>query len=126
MTPQTQLKDLLAKLLALRIGARNGITAERLAVMLVVTPRTLRTLISDLRNEGMAICGHPTTGYYIAETAEELQTTCDFLRSRALRSLYLESRLRKVPLAQLIGQLQLELNTNTKKPRRQHEHPQHD
>lgn len=107
--PQTPLKDMLAKLLALRIGARNGATAKRLAQMLVVNERTLRNLITELRSEGMAICGTPETGYFTAETAEELQETCTFLRSRALRSLYLESRLKKIPLAQLLGQMQLEL-----------------
>lgn len=111
--PQTPLKDMLAKLLALRIGARNGITAMRLAKMLVVNERTLRNLITDLRNEGMAICGTPESGYFVAETAEELQHTCAFLRSRALRSLYLESRLKKIPLAQLLGQMQLDLEKDT-------------
>lgn len=109
MVPQTPLKDMLAKLLALRIGARNGITAKRLAVMLVVTERNLRTLITQLRQDGMAICGTPESGYFVAETAEELQHTCAFLRSRALRSLHLEARLKKVPLAQLIGQMALDL-----------------
>lgn len=113
MVQQTPLKDMLAKLIALRIGARNGITAERLARMLVVTPRALRTLITELRNDGMAICGTPETGYFIAETAEELQETCAFLRSRALRSLHLEARLKKIPLAQLLGQMQLDLNPET-------------
>lgn len=103
------LKTMLAKLLALRVGKASGVTADRLASMMAVEPRHLRTLITELRNDGMAICGHPSTGYYIAETAEELQATCDFLRSRALKSLFLESRLRKVPLAQLIGQMQLDL-----------------
>lgn len=82
-----------------------------LSAQLSVPTRALRTLISELRSEGMPICGHPTTGYYIAETAAELQSTCDFLRSRALHSLVLESRLRKCSLAQLIGQLQLELDS---------------
>lgn len=110
MAPQTPLKDLLAKLIAMRVGARNGITAKRLAQMLVVTERQLRTLITELRAEGMAICGTPEHGYFVAETPDELHETCAFLRSRALRSLYLESRLRKIPLAKLLGQMQLELD----------------
>lgn len=109
MVPQTNLKDLLAKRLAQRIGQAHGITAEQLATDMVILPRRLRALISELRLDGMPICGHPATGYYIAETPEELQSTCDFLRSRALHSLFLESRLRKQPLAQLIGQMQLDL-----------------
>jgi hypothetical protein len=105
----TPAKALLAKLLALHVGAAQGITAAKLAAMLAIYPRQLRILITELRNEGMAICGHPSTGYFIAATAEELQDTCAFLRSRALNSLYLESRLRRMPLAQLLGQMQLDL-----------------
>lgn len=108
---KTPSKDLCAKLLAQRIGRERGVTAQVLSAQLSVPTRALRTLISELRSEGMPICGHPTTGYYIAETAAELQSTCDFLRSRALHSLVLESRLRKCSLAQLIGQLQLELDS---------------
>lgn len=112
-TQQTPLKDMLAKLLALRIGASRGITAKRLAQMLVVNERTLRNLITELREDGMAICGTPESGYFVAETAEELQHTCAFLRSRALRSLHLEARLKNIPLAQLLGQMALELTHET-------------
>ena len=105
----TPSKDLLTKLLAMRIGAARGVDARTLANMLAIEPRQIRSLITELREEGMPICGHPSTGYYIAETPAELQATCDFLRSRALKSLVLESRLRKVPLATLIGQLSLDL-----------------
>jgi biotin operon repressor len=88
-------------------GRDNGITACQLAGELGMAERTLRHFISDLRDEGIAVCGHPTTGYYIADTADELERTCAFLRSRAMHSLVLESRLRKIPLPDLIGQLRL-------------------
>jgi hypothetical protein len=67
--------------------------------------RGLRTMISELREDGHAICGTPRDGYYIAATPQELQETCEFLRERAMHSLHLESRLRKIPLADLLGQL---------------------
>jgi hypothetical protein len=49
----------------------------------------------------------PSTGYYVAKSADELEKTCEYLRSRAMHSLRLESRLRKIPLPDLIGQLRL-------------------
>ena len=67
----------------------------------------MRTLITELRLDGIAICGTPETGYYIAESAEELEDTCQFLRQRALHSLHLEACLRKLPLADLLGQMHL-------------------
>ena len=57
--------------------------------------------------DGVAVCGTPETGYYIAATAAELDQTCAFLRSRAMRSLTLEARLRQIPLPDLLGQLHL-------------------
>ncbi len=97
----------LQTLLARHIGRDNGMTAEAIARELGVLPRDVRKLVTLLREEGIAVCGHPATGYYIAATPEELEETCQFLRSRALHSLTLESKLRHVPLPELLGQLRL-------------------
>lgn len=67
----------------------------------------MRVLVSELREDGHAICGTPADGYYIAANADELQHTCDFLRSRAMHSLVLEARLKRIPLVDLLGQLRL-------------------
>ena len=80
---------------------------EALALQVGVPARQVRRFVTELREDGVAICGTPTHGYYIAGTPEELEETCQFLRRRALHSLTLESRLRKVPLPDLIGQLHL-------------------
>lgn len=102
------LDEVLAALQA-HVGAQRGITAACLAAQLDISPRQLRRCISALRRrEGIALCGHPDSGYYIADSAAELERTCAFLRARALHSLTLESRLRRIPLADLIGQLKLE------------------
>lgn len=69
--------------------------------------RSVRKLVTELRLEGHPICAHPATGYFMAETAEELDETCNFLRSRALSSLKAESRLRRISLAELLGQFKL-------------------
>lgn len=89
------------------IGKGRGIAAAHIAGRLDIPPRNVRALVTELREDGIAICGTPRDGYYIAETAEELEETCQFLRQRALHSLTLESRLRKIPLADLLGQLHL-------------------
>lgn len=88
-------------------GAANGIKARELAQSLDLSTRELRFAISDLRMEGVAVCGRPKTGYFIAATPEELEATCAFLRNRAMHSLVLESKLRHVPLPELLGQLRL-------------------
>lgn len=98
--------DLVA-VLQRHIGAGAGMSVEQLAFALFVTPREVRKLVSRAREEGIAICAHPKTGYYIASTAEDLERTCAFLRSRAMHSLVLEARLRKTSLAELLGQIKL-------------------
>jgi biotin operon repressor len=89
------------------IGAGHGITAKELAAAAGITEREVRVQVSALREDGIAVCGHPRTGYFIAETPEELETTVEYLKGRALHSLRLASRLSKIPLPDLIGQLRL-------------------
>ena len=94
-------------LLTGRIGRKWGVRASTLALQLECTLRTVRELVTELRMDGVAVCGHPASGYFIAQTREELEQTCAFLRSRAMHSLVLESKLRQMPLADLLGQLHL-------------------
>ena len=105
MTAQDRARVLAA--LTIRPGKANGIAGADLALVLDLKEREIRHAISDLRMEGVAVCGHPRTGYYIAANPEELEETCSFLRDRALHSLTLESKLRHVPLPELLGQLRL-------------------
>ncbi|MDD5176789.1 MAG: hypothetical protein PHQ05_10245 [Sterolibacterium sp.] len=93
--------------LSAHIGRERGITARHLCARLNVPERQVRTLVSEARENGYGICGTPRDGYYIAANAEELEETCQFLRHRAMHSLTLESRLRKVSLVDLVGQLRL-------------------
>jgi biotin operon repressor len=88
-------------------GAANGIKAKHLAIAAGVTERDVRHQITALREEGIAVCGHPGTGYFIAANSEELENTVEYLKGRALHSLRLASRLTKIPLLDLIGQLKL-------------------
>ena len=97
----------LAAYLQLHIGKDRGITAAAIAVALGVNERQVRVMVTELREDGVAVCGHPASGYFVAATPEELEETCAFLRSRAMHSLVLESKLRHVPLPDLLGQLRL-------------------
>lgn len=96
--------DLLT-ILSHHTGRHNGIAVDTLARMMGVAPRQIRTHVSALRSTGVAVCGTPETGYFIAATPEELEETCQFLRNRAMHSLQLESRLRNIPMPDLLGQL---------------------
>lgn len=101
-------KTQLLNALALHQGRDRGIAARALAETMGVPQRQLRRLISRCRDEdGVAICGHPSTGYYMAVTPEELQESCAFLEHRALHSLRLLSRMKNVSLPDLLGQLKL-------------------
>jgi len=98
---------MLLSVLSRHIGKGHGVGVKELSVQLDMLPRMVRTHISDLRADGHAICGTPSDGYYIAATAEELQTTCEFLHTRAMHSLTLEAKLKRIPLADLLGQLHI-------------------
>lgn len=100
-------KDGLLALLSRHIGEANGITAEAITLATGVPKRRVRTLVSELRLQGVAVCGHPRDGYYIAANREEIVKTCKFLHARALHSLVLESRLSGEALEDLAGQLRL-------------------
>lgn len=96
----------LLNLLSHHKGRANGIHVAALERQTGLPGRSVRKLISELRTEGTAICGKPATGYFIAETAAELDEFCiKYLESRAMHSLTLSSRLRKIPLPVLAGQL---------------------
>ncbi len=103
MASKTELLALLSR----HIGRERGISAAAVAAELGVAERLVRDLITELRMDGIAVCGHPSSGYFIARTDDELEETCAFLRSRAMHSLVLEARLRRMPLADLVGQLHL-------------------
>lgn len=100
---QTALLNALSK----HQGAANGTPADALARQLDVPPRQLRKLISAAREDGFAICGRPATGYFMPVTPEELQETCAFLENRAMHSLRKLSRMKKVALPILLGQMLL-------------------
>ena len=100
-------KHQLMAVMAKHAGKHNGVHVKHLAEVLNIPERQVRHLVTECREDGIAICGHPATGYFIAQTDDELQETLDFLKERALHSLKLASTLSKLPLADLVGQLHL-------------------
>jgi hypothetical protein len=109
-------RDTLLAVLRDHIGKAKGITARALVEKLLDgAPRSefagaerhLRDLVVVLRNEGHHVCAHPSTGYYLAETPEELDETCAFLQHRALCSLSQVSAMKRVSIPDLVGQLKL-------------------
>lgn len=98
---------LVLTVLSRHIGKGNGIGVKELSRQADLNPRQVRHYISDLRDDGHAICGTPRDGYYIAASAAELQATCEFLHGRAMHSLTLEANLKRIPLADLLGQLHI-------------------
>ncbi|MGB0212950.1 hypothetical protein [Algiphilus sp.] len=94
------------------VGAENGASAAALVTEIRGTTapgheRQLRHCIEELRRDGQHVCGHPSTGYFIAATEDELLRTCAYLHDRALTSLTQVAAMRRVSLPDLRGQLRL-------------------
>jgi biotin operon repressor len=97
-------------ILAPHRGAANGISGKALTAKAGLPPeaeRQVRKLISDLRFEGTAIVGTPETGYFLAESEDEIKQFTEFHFARARHSLGIISRVRGIALPALLGQLSL-------------------
>lgn len=113
--------DRVLEVLSKHIGKENGISAAILAdkcfgavehILTSPNPRSvcrraLRQAIMELRLKGFHVCGTPETGYYIAEDADELNQTTQFLLARAMTSLRQISAMKNVALPDLYGQLNI-------------------
>jgi hypothetical protein len=93
------------------IGRERGATVDVLVkeyrsafFPLKATGRDVRSAVQELRMQGHHVCAHPRSGYFIAQTHEELSQTESFLRQRALASLQQVAAMRRVSLPDLIGQ----------------------
>jgi hypothetical protein len=96
------------------IGEENGVHVKDLVREITgeaSTPaleRRVRHLVKDLRTaEGMAICGRPETGYFIARTQAEFDKTCKFLADRGISHLQQVYKMRGVVMPDFAGQLRL-------------------
>lgn len=71
--------------------------------------RRLRTIITALRQKGVPIgstAAQNGGGYYLVRAGSELDEYCGRLRRAALNKLALESKLRKLSLPELLGEMQ--------------------
>lgn len=89
-------------------GRCSNISADSLAKNIGIGKRTLREVITALRQDGVAVVGTPVSGYYLAQTLDEVDEGCKHLRKRALKSLYLESRIRNIAVHEILGQMRIE------------------
>ena len=80
--------------------------------------RKLRTLITALRQEGVPICSISDMnggGYYLASATSDLDGYCERLRTKALKILSQEAKLREVALPDLMGQISINLAAEMEK-----------
>lgn len=74
--------------------------------------RHLRTLITELRREGLPICSVCCSlkpGYYLAAAGSEREEYCGRLRKQGLKKLDQEARVRKLALPEVVQQVLLNL-----------------
>jgi len=101
--------------LCLHIGKAKGITCKSLATAIrggsarASDLRRIRHVIEALRLEGHHICAHPSDGYFIAKTDKELNETCNYLVNRAMKSLAQVSRMKRISLPDIHGQMRLKV-----------------
>lgn len=96
------------------IGRDNGVRVDRLVAEITGDPahdeaaeRQVREAVVHLRNDGHHVCAHPSSGYYMAATPDELDETCEFLVERAMTTLKQVAAMKRVSLPDLRGQLHL-------------------
>lgn len=89
------------------IGRDCALGGKELATALDTSMREVRHLTDAAIDHGILLCSHPSHGYWIALNADELEATCQFHRGRALHELQKEAKLRKIGLADLLGQMHL-------------------
>lgn len=114
MSAEHVTRDGVLAALTRHVGAERGASIHRLTAEVVgsmfaneAAERAVRHRIEELRSEGHHICAHPTTGYHMAATEEELDRTCLYLHDRAMTSLRQVAAMKRVSLPDLRGQLRL-------------------
>lgn len=100
------------EVLSQHCGKIHGITCPQIVEEVTghldydpVSERRVREIVVELRMEGYAICALPGAGYFIAESADELDATCRFLIDRAMCSLKQVSKMKGIAMPDLYEQL---------------------
>ena len=108
-------KSAVVAALSRHIGEERGVHIEPLVAEILGTSerdpgaeRRVRAIVSALREEGTAVCAHPAVGYFIAENDDEVRRYyTDWMMSRAMHTLRIISRVTKIAVPDLVGQLKL-------------------
>lgn len=83
------------------------VSRSYLSNQLQLSDRTVRQLISELRNQGIPICSNSRTGgYWIAKDKDEIQQTINEYRHRAFNMLITA---RKIERNELLGQMEIKM-----------------
>jgi len=102
------------------VGEHNVIDAGRLYELVfekawknkINDTRALRTAITVLRNEGVPIGSRPSStggGYWLIGVGSEMTDYIERQQRRALKILARVSKMKKLPLPELLGQMQFNL-----------------
>jgi biotin operon repressor len=97
----------LLNLLQAHKGRDRGIKCAALAAQAGIPERAVRRLVSEMRFEGCPIVGTPETGYYLADTPQEVTEFTEFHWHRIRHSMAIVSRVTKQSIPALMGQLSL-------------------
>lgn len=106
------------------VGKSRAVGMERLHQAVFGKPladkingtRRLRTLVTELRRDGVPICSVSNAsggGYYLASASSDLEDYCRRIRGQALKKLRMEANLRKMALPTLLHQIQLNLDMDS-------------
>lgn len=107
-------------ILAKHVGETNAIGMAELFVDVfgeewrhrINDTRKIRMIVTELRGEGIPICSVTTKdggGYYLAAAGSELRGYTERDKKRALRILARVSRIEKISLPELLGQMRLRM-----------------
>ncbi|HOJ43272.1 MAG TPA: hypothetical protein PK800_04060 [Syntrophorhabdaceae bacterium] len=117
-TPETRAK--LLTVLTMHVGETNAIPMSELYERVfeekwhnkINDTRKVRLLINRMRSEGVAICSTTDQehgGYYLASAGSEVNDYLRRLERRALKILWRISKIKKVSLPELLGQMRLRM-----------------
>lgn len=112
LQPLSQDAHHVLQVLSHHVGAADGVTVVQLCDELrhfghPMNERRVRFAVEELRLHGNHVCAHPSRGYFIAETADELDETLSFLYRRGMSSLKQIAAMRRVSVPDLAGQLRI-------------------
>ncbi len=118
-----EIKTKALRILVNHIGEANAISMPELYKAVfekeytnkISDTRPIRYVIRSLRAEGLPICStmSGTGGYYLASAGSELQEFVRRMEKRAIRSLAIICKIKKISLPDYLGQLRLAIQGDT-------------